>query len=67
MATMSVVCQCGRSLLVGTEHAGRRAACPFCDQPVLIPHPAIPEASEGIIETEPVPLPSESNPRRSTI
>ena len=49
MATISVVCQCGRRLRVEAEHAGRRAKCPGCGQQTLqVPIPLSPPGAEPI-------------------
>jgi hypothetical protein len=34
---ISVVCACGKKLVVGVKHAGRRAKCPACGEPIVIP------------------------------
>ena len=67
MDTLSVACQCGRILRARAEHAGHQASCPSCGQPVLIPHSAIPDVTEGSIEIECNPLRVAFKPRRSTI
>ena len=51
MATMSVACQCGRTLSVSAELAGRRAQCPACGQDFQVPIPSITKRTEQITRT----------------
>lgn len=39
MNHFSIACQCGRSLLARTQHAGRKAKCPGCGSVHTIPTP----------------------------
>ena len=37
--SISVICQCGKKFQAKDEHAGLRAKCPVCGQPLTIPKP----------------------------
>jgi hypothetical protein len=46
-ATISVACGCGKRLKAPASAAGRRAKCPACSAPVLIPQPDPPAADSA--------------------
>lgn len=43
---ISFACDCGKQLRVGDEHAGKRAKCPACKNPVSVPAPPPPPDPE---------------------
>jgi Protein of unknown function (DUF3251) len=59
MATMSVACQCGRSLRVGVEHAGRRGKCPGCGHSIEIPNAQIQASAYNTTSAGAVPSATE--------
>lgn len=46
MTTIAVNCECGRTIRVREEHAGRRIKCPQCGSVSIVPAPSPPQAQE---------------------
>ncbi len=46
-------CTCGKRLKVADEHAGKRAKCPVCGVPQLVPEPEPVVCDLEIVEDDP--------------
>src|SRR5689334_11754078 len=48
--SIEVSCQCGRRFRAKEEWAGRRAKCPGCGSPLVIPTPAASESTDDLLD-----------------